>query len=107
MAQIHVVIRRVSPAIKVDLVQVGHLKDGQFNPLPFDAISNSPITHHLKSSNISDSLYVDHSEIANLIASCGSLPGFGIEFFDNTIVLVFDFDLDYDESATKEERKGN
>lgn len=105
MTQIHVVIRRVNPALKIDLVQVGHIKDGQFAPIPFDAIANSPIAPYLKSSCISDSLYVDHSEISDLISTCGVFPDFCIEFFDNTIVLMFNFELDCDESATKEEGK--
>lgn len=105
MTQIHVVIRRISPALKIDLAQIGYLKDGQFENLPLDAIANSPAAHFLKNSNISDSLYVDHSEITNFISSCGSLPGFGVEFFDNTIVLMFDYNLSYNEGATKEEGK--
>jgi len=105
MTQIHVVIRRVNPALKIDLVQVGRIADGQFVSIPFDAIANSPIASYLKSSSISDSLYVDHSEISDLIGICGALPDFRIEFFDNTIVLMFDLKLDCDESTTKEEGK--
>lgn len=105
MTQIHVVVRRVNPALKIDLVQVGRIKDGQFVPIPFDAIANSPIASYLKSSNISDSLYVDHSEVSDLISTCSVFPDFHFEFFDNTIVLMFDFKLDCDESTTKEEGK--
>ena len=107
MTQIHVVIRRVNPAIKVDLVQIGRIKDGQFDPLPLGVIADSPIARYFKSSHISDSLYVDHSEITDLIAACGNLPNFGVEFFDNTIVLMFDFNLNYNEGATEKEGKGN
>jgi len=107
MSQIHVVIRRVSPALKIDLVQVGRLNDRQFESLPFSVVSDLPIAEFLRSSHISDSLYIDHSEITNLIASCGDLPCFSIEFFDNTIVLVFEFNLSDDEGTTKEEGKGN
>lgn len=105
MTQIHVVIRRVNPALKIDLAQVGRIKDGQFVSIPFDAIANSPIAPYLKSSCISDSLYVDHSEISDLIGTCGAFPDFCIEFFDNTIVLMFNLELDCDESTTEEERK--
>ena len=107
MTQIHVVIRRISPALKIDLAQIGRFKDGQFDPLPSDAIKETPIACFLKSSHVSDSLYVDHSEIANLVAACEGLSGFNIEFFDNTIVLMFDFDLNYDEGTTKKEGKGH
>ena len=107
MTQIHVVVRRVSPALKVDLVQIGRLKDGQFDSLPLSAVASAPIARFLENSDISDSLYVNHSKIADLVAACEGLPGFSIEFFDNTIVLVFDFDLNYDEGATEKEGKGN
>lgn len=107
MTEIHVVVRRVNPALKIDLVQVGYLKDCQFTPIPFDAIENFPITRFLKSSHISDSLYVNHSDISNLVAACESLPGFRVEFFDNTFVLIFNFEFNCDEGATKEEGKGN
>lgn len=105
MTQIHVVIRRINPALRIDLVQVGHIKDGQFVPVPFDVIANSPIASYLKSSGISASPYVNHSEVSDLIGTCGVLPNFSIEFFDNTIVLMFDFEFDRDESTTKEEGK--
>ena len=107
MTEIHVVIRRINPAFKIDLVQIGRLKDCQFEPLPFGAIENSPIAPFLKNSNICDSPYIDHSDVSNLIAACEGLPGFDIEFFDNTIVIMFDFELNYDESTTKKEESGN
>lgn len=105
MTQIHVVIRRINPALKIDLAQVGRIKDGQFVSIPLDAISNSPISPFLESSDISDSLYVEHSNLPDVVNACGHLPGFSIEFFDNTIVLMFDFEIDCDESTTKEEGK--
>lgn len=106
MSQIHVVIRRISPALKIDLVQVGRLVDNQFEPVPFRAIEDSSIACFLKNSSISDSLYVDHSDVVNLITACGNYPCFNVEFFDNTIILMFDFDFDNDESATKEKGEG-
>lgn len=107
MAQIHIVIRRVSPALKIDLVQVGRFKDGQFDPLPLGAIADTPFVRFFENSDISDALYINHSEIANLVAACEDFSGFGIEFFDSTIVLVFNFNLNYDEGATEKEREGN
>ena len=105
MTEIHVVVRRINPALKIDLVQIGRFKDHQFEPLPFDATTSLPIARFLKSSNISDSIYVDHSDISNLVAACETLPNFRVEFFDNTFVLMFDFELIYNEGATKEEGK--
>lgn len=105
MTQIHVVIRRINPAFKIDLVQVGRIKDGQFAPIPLDAIANSPISSFLENSSICDSLYVEHSKLPDIFNACGHLPGFNVEFFDNTIVILFDFNIDCDESTSKEEGK--
>lgn len=107
MTKIHVVIRRINPALKIDLAQVGCVKDCQFVPLPSSAVANSPVAPYLKSSPVSDSLYVEHSEISNLIIACGNLPDFNVEFFDNTVVLMFNLDDDCHESTSKEEGKGN
>lgn len=107
MSQIHVVIRRINPALKIDLVQVGCIKDGHFDPIHLDAIEDSPISPFLENSSISDSLYVEHSKLPDIVNACGLLPGFGIEFFDNTIVIMFDFNIDCDEGTTKEEGKGD
>lgn len=107
MAQIHVVVRRINPALKIDLVQVGRLKENQFEPLPFSALKDTFLARFLRSSHISDSLYIDHSGLFELVTTCGSLPHFRVEFFDNTLVLMFDFNLDCDEVTAKEEGKGN
>jgi len=107
MSQIHVVLHRINPALKIDLAQVGRFDGHQFEPLPFSAIEDSFIAHFLKSSSISDSLYISHSDITRFIAACSDYPCFGVEFFDNTIVLMFDFNLNNDEGTTKEEGKGD
>ena len=107
MTQIHVVIRRINPALKIDLVQIGRLRDNQFEPIPFSAFEDTFLAHFLKSSDISDSLYIDHSGLFELVTACGSLPHFRVEFFDNTLILMFDFNLDCDEVTAKEEGKGN
>ena len=107
MTQIHVVIRRINPALKIDLVQVGHVKDGHFSTLPLDALGRTPVSEHVKCLGISDSPCIDHHSICNLVEALIAYPGFAIEFFENTLVLMFDFDLTHDESASKEEGKGH
>ena len=107
MTQIHVVIRRINPALKIDLVQAGYVRDGHFEPLPFSVLKDTPVARFLKSSHISDSLYIDHSDASNLVVACGGLPGFTVDFFDNTMVLIFDSELNCDESKTKEEGSRN
>ena len=107
MSQIHIVLRRINPALKIDLVQVGRFDGNQFEPLPFSAIEKSSFACFLKSSSISDSPYINHSDITDLIAACWDYSCFNVEFFDNTIILMFDLNLDDDESTTKEEGEGD
>nr|DAD95792.1 MAG TPA: hypothetical protein [Microviridae sp. ctFGM2] len=107
MTQIHVVIRRINPAIKVDLVQIGYLEDGQFTTLPLDTLKCAPLSKYVESSSVSDSPYIEHHSISSLIAAMALYPNFAIEFFENTLVLMFDFDLPDDESTSKEEGKGH
>ena len=107
MTRIHIVILRINPALKVDLARIGRFEDGRFDPLPLSSIADTPVARFFESSDISDSPYVNHSKIADLVATCEGLPGFDIEFFDNTMVLMFDFKLNCNEGATKEEGKGH
>ena len=105
MTQIHVVLRRVNPALDIDLVQVGHIKDGQFLQLDLDVLSGTPVFDYFLVSAISKSPYVTHSSVSGLLATLASYPKFAVEFFDNTLVLMFDFNIDCDESTSKEEGK--
>lgn len=107
MTQIHLVIRRINPALKIDLVQVGHIEDGHFTLLPVDVFEGTPVHSFLNSSNISESLYLNHEDIPRLVSALCPLPGFGIDYFDNTLVLMFDLNIDPHEVASKEEGKGN
>ena len=107
MTQIHVVIRRINPALKIDFAQIGYLKDGQFVSLPMSAIVGCPILQYLHSTDISDSLYIYHSSLADFVITGANLPGVCVEFFDNTFVLMFDFNLNCDESSSEEEGKGH
>lgn len=107
MKQIHVVIRRINPALKVDLVQVGHIKDGQFETLHLDDLAHTPISDYVEHSGISDSPYIDHCRISSLVEALVAYSGFSVEFFDNTLILMFSTNLTHDESPSKEEGKGN
>lgn len=103
MTQIHVVIRRINPALKVDFVQVGCIKSEQFSALPLDALNHTPIIDYVRYTNFSDSPCIDHNLVPRLVGALVSLPNFSIEFFDNTLILMFNADLNYNEGTTKEE----
>lgn len=107
MTSIHLVFRRINPALKIDFVQVGYIENGQFANLPFSAFDDTILSTFLKSDSISDSHYVFHSDVSHLVAHFSTFPGFVVEYFDNTLVLMFDFNINPYESASKEEGKGN
>ena len=107
MTRIHVVIRRINPAFKIDLVQVGCIENGQFSPFSVDALKRIPVSAYVEHSSIADSPYIEHNSVFSLIGDLSAYPNFDIEFFDNTLVLMFDFDLTPDESASQEEGKGD
>jgi len=107
MTRIHVVIRRINPAFKIDLVQVGHIENGQFSALSLDTLKRTPISTYVEHSSIADSPYIEHCSVFSLVDALSAYPNFDIEFFDNTLVLMFDFDLIPDEGASQKEGKGN
>ena len=100
MTQIHVVIRRINPAFKIDLVQVGYVENGEFSALSIDVLKRTPVSPYVEHSSIADSPYIEHCSIPNLVDDLSEYSNFGIEFFDNTLVLVFDYDLVLGESAS-------
>ena len=107
MTQIHLVLRRINPALKIDLVQVGHIENGRFVDLPTSVLESTVLPMFLKGDSISDNPYVLHSDVSRLVADLSSYPGFAVEYFDNTLVLMFDLNIDPYESTSKEEGKGN
>ena len=107
MTQIHVVIRRINPALKVDLVQVGCIKNDQFSTLPLDALDHTPVVDYVRYNNFSDSPCIDHNLVPRFVSALVSFSDFSIEFFDNTLVLIFSTDLNHNEGASKEEGQGN
>lgn len=106
MTQIHVVIRRINPAFKIDLVQVGYIKNEQFLALSIDDLKCTLVPTYVEHSSIADSPYIEHSSVSSLVSALSAYPKFAVEFFDNTLVLVFDFDLALNESASEKEGKG-
>lgn len=107
MTQVHVVIRRINPALNVDLVQVGYIKEGQFSQLHLDTLDCTPIPDYVELSSISATPHINHSLIPSLIEALIAYPDFSVDFFDNTLVLMFSTDLTRNESTSKEEGQGD
>ena len=106
MVSIHLVLRRINPALKIDLAQVGRIEDGHFVELPVSALEDTSLFGFLRRDSISDCLYVFHSDVSTLVGELSLFSGFSVDFFDNTLVLMFNCDI-RDESASKEEESGN
>lgn len=107
MTQIHLILRRINPSLKIDFARVGYIKDGQFIDLPDSSFRDSIFSAFFKRDSISDSYYIFHSDIPVLVSDLSPLPGFAVEYFDNTLVLMFDFKIDLNESPSKEEDSGH
>jgi len=103
MSQIHVVLSRINPALAIDLVRLGRLEDGRFVQLPLDLFSDTPISDLVKLTDISDSAHLQHKDVSRLVSSLSCYPGFRLDYFDNTLVIVFDFKLPEDEVSTSKE----
>ena len=107
MTQIHLVIRRINPALKIDLVQIGYLLDGQFKEIPLSDFEHSSIPSFVRTGSVADNPFIYHSDVSDLVARLASLPDFSIEFFDNTLILMFNFNFEKPDGTSKEEGKGN
>lgn len=103
MSQIHVVLSRINPALAIDLVRLGRLEDGQFVQLPLELFADTPFSDLIRLTDISDSAYLRHKDVSRLVSSLSCYPGFSLDYFDNTLVIVFDFNLAENEVSTSKE----
>lgn len=107
MTQIHFCFRRVSPAILIDLLSVGIIKEGQFTPLDnrqLDLLRNCLTSYgfrdFLHSDDLSPELYVVHDQVTPFV--CAFSPD-RLEWFQDSFVVVLTLDLESYESSEKEE----
>lgn len=107
MARVHVVIRRINPALNVDFVQVGYLKEGQLSTIPLSALDGTPIPDYVELSSISATPLINHNLTSSLVEALFAYPDFSVDFFDNTLVLAFNTDLTHSDGTSKEEGEGN
>ena len=107
MTHVHIVIRRINPAINIDLVQVGYIKDGQFETLPLGELAHTPVSDYVEHSSIASSPHIEHSKVPSLVEALVSHADFSVDFFDNTLVIMFSINLTHDESTSKEKGKGH
>lgn len=104
----HILITRVNPSLKIDLVRVCTLVDGQAKVLALDELNDlfaapqfSFLSNFVESSDISDSMYISHARISEFIQNFFAVSSVAVDFFDNNFVIVFDYGT---EKKTSEEK---
>lgn len=107
MRQIHFVFHRINPALKIDHIRIGEIVEGQFKPVDPKVFSDEAFYPLIRNSEISDASYILHSKIPALLVDLSTRDGFSLDFFDNSMVLIANFNLDTNEVASKEEDKGH
>ena len=96
--QYHLLFSRINPSLKIDLVRVCTVENGQARSLSTDEYDNlvaiphfSQLKHFFAISSISDSMYIMHEDISRLISYLLESSKCSIDFFDNNFVIVFDY----------------
>lgn len=107
MRQFHFVFNRINPSLKIDHIRIGEIVEGRFKPVDPKIFSNEAFYPLIRNSEISDASYILHSKVSALLVDLSTRDGFSMDFFDNSMVLIANFNLDPHESTSKEEGKGN
>ena len=107
MTQVHFCFRRVNPAVCIDLLNVGTIKEGQFAPLDdrqLDLLRNCLTSYgfcdFIHKDDLSPEQYVFHDQVASFV--CAFSPD-RLEWFQDTLVVGLTLDLESYESSEKEE----
>lgn len=95
--QYHLVFSRINPALKIDVLRICYLESG--NAVPVDAndffatvVFDFPALSDLfRRSDISDSLYVYHSDLKRILTYLSDRV-LSIDYFDNNLVIIFDYE---------------
>lgn len=104
----HILITRINPSLKIDLVRVCTLVDGEAKVLTSDELKALFATPQLsflgdfiESSDISDSTYILHARISEFIQNFFAVSSVVVDFFDNNFVIVFDYGTEKKASEEK------
>lgn len=96
--QYHILISRINPALKIDLVRFCIIKDGSAKAFTSDEFrafcdenSFDGLLDLISVSDISDSMYIYHSDIFKLINVIMPVTPVTLDYFDNNFVIIFDY----------------
>lgn len=107
MTQIHFCFRRVNPAMRIDFLNVGTIKEGQFAPLDDrqlnllrNCLTSFGFGDFIHKDDLSSEQYVFHDQVTSFV--CAFSPD-QLEWFQDSFVVVLTLDLESYESSEKEE----
>ena len=95
--QYHLVFTRINPTLRIDTLRICTLESGQAVSVGADdflAVVSSDIpalSDFFHKSDISDELYIYHSNIKDIL-DCLVNFKFSVDYFDNNLVIVFDYE---------------
>lgn len=96
--QYHILISRINPALKIDLARFCTIVDGQAKAFTVDEFRQFCKDSQLDSlseifsvSEISDSMYIRHSDLSALIQALMTTGPITVDYFDNNFVIVFNY----------------
>ena len=96
--QYHILLSRINPSFKIDLARVCTIEDGQAKPLTVDEFrcfckdnQFNALLDLLSVSDISDSMYIYHSDIFRLVKVLMSVSPVTLDYFDNYFVIAFEY----------------
>lgn len=102
--QYHILISRVNPALKIDLVRFCTIVDGQAKAFTTDEFTDFCRSNNFDGllklivhSHISDSMYIEHDRIFALVKALLCVDSITIDYFDNNLVIIFDYDTETEE----------
>lgn len=107
MTQIHFCFRRVNPAMRIDFLNVGTVKEGQFVPLDDRQLGSlrryltgSGLGDFIHKDDLSSEQYVYHDQVVSLISA---FTPDQLEWFQDSFIVVLTLDFESYESSEKEE----
>lgn len=94
----HILFSRINPSLKIDLIRICTIEHGQAKALTADEFADLvaipqfvDLKEYFLTSSISDSKYIYHEDISKLLDYLMNRASVSIDFFDNNLVIVFDY----------------
>lgn len=107
MTSVHFCFRRINPALRIDLLSVGTIGEGQFIPLDDQQsaslhrfLDDCGLGEFIHKDNLSSEQYVFHDDVTSFIHAFSPDR---LDWFQDALVVVLTINLDSHESSEKKE----